>query len=172
MKREPTVLLAIAGLSLAFAIVSLLVWFSRGNSKLVARKLRLGALLIGLTGATTGCPVASCYETAAPRPDTLVLADGLQNGSTIEVKAGEAKKLTARIEQRLCNYFSFEVSDDRGALALAGPVQPIDGAFDSPTEEVGLTLFATDLQPGSYALRILADSGLELASLSLVVLAP
>lgn len=53
--------------SIAFAAVSVLLWLSGGNNKyLVSRKLKLGALIIGITGVMGSCrpPVVTCYKPA------------------------------------------------------------------------------------------------------------
>ncbi len=67
MKGNIYIWIIFIGLSVAFATVSVLVYFSGGKNKfLIAKKIRIGALIIGLTGAVNSCapPVVTCYKPA------------------------------------------------------------------------------------------------------------
>jgi hypothetical protein len=67
MKGNLYIWIIFIGLSVAFATVSVLVYFSRGKNKfLIAKKIRIGALIISLTGAVNSCapPVVTCYKPA------------------------------------------------------------------------------------------------------------
>ena len=83
-KRELFTPLVIAGLAVAFIVVSALVYLSRGDPGLVRRKLRLGGMLLALTGAVNGCGglTASCYDMAAP--NEFSLSDINQDGEVTE----------------------------------------------------------------------------------------
>jgi hypothetical protein len=67
MENKSFIWLVVIPVSIAFAVVTVLLWMSGGNNKsLVSRKLKLGALIIGITGVMGGCrpPVATCYMPA------------------------------------------------------------------------------------------------------------
>lgn len=69
MKNNIWIFIALAGLFTAFAIVSVLVYFTGGkNGSLLKKKLTIGASIIALTGVFNGCrPVVTCYD-VAPSP--------------------------------------------------------------------------------------------------------
>jgi hypothetical protein len=67
MENKNIIWLVVIPVSIAFAVVSVLLWLSGGNNKsLVSRKLKLGALIIGITGVMGGCrpPIVTCYKPA------------------------------------------------------------------------------------------------------------
>ena len=91
MKREWLGPVVVVVLGVAFAAVRALVWLSRGNPRLVQRKLRLGGLLLGWTGAVTGagCENASCYETTGNyTPTPTVELTGDDGTGTVTLAAG------------------------------------------------------------------------------------
>lgn len=51
-------------LGFAFVCINLLIYFSKGNAWLISRKLKVGALLLSLTGAMAcgSPPRPTCYE--------------------------------------------------------------------------------------------------------------
>jgi len=65
VKKEILVPLAVVVLSIAFVGISAMVVLSRGHPWCIKKKLRIGAVLLTLTGAaTTGCGghQISCYD--------------------------------------------------------------------------------------------------------------
>ncbi|MDD3685446.1 MAG: hypothetical protein PHE56_01645 [Bacteroidales bacterium] len=67
MENKNIIWLVAIPVTIVFAVVSILLWFFGGNNKyLVSKKLKLGALIIGITGVMGGCrpPVVTCYKPA------------------------------------------------------------------------------------------------------------
>ena len=65
IERETWLPIASAALWLAFAFLCLAVWTTGGRGRLVRAKLRVGGLLLGITGLTVhgpGCQ-PTCYDT-------------------------------------------------------------------------------------------------------------
>ena len=72
MRRELFVPLILAGLTVAFVVVFLLVYMSRGNSTyLIRKKLRIGAFILSLTAVGCSDPVGTvtCYTPPPPFPE-------------------------------------------------------------------------------------------------------
>ncbi len=67
MKNSQVLSVSLIFASVAFVIVSVLVTITGGKNKyLIPGKLRLGAIIIGLTGVVNSCvPMATCYKTTA-----------------------------------------------------------------------------------------------------------
>lgn len=92
-QRECPIILLIALLSLAFALVSALLWLSGGRSfTLLARKMKLGAMLLTLTAAVScqpkhNKPQAMCYdtETVSASEDAPLSLDNQVNDTTVLV---------------------------------------------------------------------------------------
>jgi len=66
MKNEQLISFTLIFISAAFVVVSFLVMLTGGKNKfLLSRKLRLGAMIIGMTCLANGCrPFVTCYEVA------------------------------------------------------------------------------------------------------------
>ncbi len=102
MKKEVLLAVVVIGLSLAFVVVSVLVWLCRGHPWLVRKKLRLGALLLALTGITSGCgsgdQSSNCY---------MVPLDG-DGGYCQDVPDGDAGTTSS------CYMAPADLGDDQG----------------------------------------------------------
>lgn len=80
MKNSQVLTVSLIFASAAFVIVSVLVTITGGKNKyLISGKLRLGAIIIGMTGVVNSCvPMATCYKTTAsfePSMDCINSAD-------------------------------------------------------------------------------------------------
>jgi hypothetical protein len=150
-RKELTLPVAVAVLSVAFAVVCFMVWLGRGRPFLVRQKLKLGALLISLSHAgLTGCDSGevTCYAPAPP-PNQIEL-DAEWQGEAIVVAPGGA--LAGTISWRQAEAFAFRLVDAAGGEAQRGPLVPADGAFDESDEAFTLGVGA-DLTPGDYRLE-------------------
>lgn len=146
-KREWYVPLVAAGLALAFVVVCLLVWLTRGHPGLIKKKLYLGGLLLTLTSTAAGCGLTSCYDMAMPNYFLLSGTDG-SGGVTLTLPDDSA--IDGTIEDRQGEAFSFRV-DDNGVQQQRGTILAADGAFDETSEAFRINVRA-DLPPGSYTL--------------------
>ena len=147
-KKEFFTPLVIAGLAVAFIVVSALVYFTRGNPALVQRKLRLGGMLLALTGAVNGCGglTGMCYDVAMS--NEFSLSDVGQDGM-VAVDLPSNNKVAGSIYQREGETFSFRLLDSQDVEVQRADIAALDGAFDENTEEFELAI-RPDLTSGTY----------------------
>lgn len=77
MKKEILVPTLLFFLGLIFIIINIILYFSRGNSWLIGKKLKIGAMILSLSGII-GCgttPQPTCYEVPPSKEYLDSLAD-------------------------------------------------------------------------------------------------
>ncbi len=127
---------AVLAFGLAFAVISALVWASRGRSyPLLKAKLRLGGLLLGLTAVAAGCgekedSMVMCYDAgwdsdAYNQPDIDVDMDSMDFGM---VYVGETGTITLTIDSignGPLTISAIGVTDDAGVFTVSntGPIE-------------------------------------------------
>ena len=162
MENKYVMPFTIAGLTAAFAIISFLVYITKGNNAyFLKKKLRIGALLLSLTAVTTGCNdnVVTCY---APLPgEEITLNSGSPAGSHGELVLNLSKTDTVQgtIFRRYSSKYSFQLATVRDSILQRENISALDGAFDEPTESFNITL-RRDLDTGYYHLKIF-DAGID-----------
>jgi hypothetical protein len=134
----------------AFGIISLLVIVTKRHPYFVGKKLRLGALIISLTGMSAGCPIVQCYSPVQYNIFRIDQAD-TQNG-LIVIKKSVSDSITGKIYERHGNTFSYIVADSSDSIIIKENLAPEDGAFDENTEEI-IVRFGNTIMPGNYELR-------------------
>lgn len=153
IRRELWVPLAVVAVTVAFIAVSALVRVSGGNPWLIRRKLRIGALLLGLTWSASGCDdegVVTCYDPIPPEHVELDQQFWGDYGYRLDLAAGHV--LTGSVLFRTSEIFSFQLRDATEVEVRRGALSATDGVFDASTEAISLDVGA-DLPPGSYQLR-------------------
>ena len=151
-KKELLTPILFAGIGLAFVFISLMVWFSNGKSaKWVARKMKVGALLLSLN-ATVSCEqfVTTCYDMPAP-PNTMQIIES--DGYMIEIQPDTGNVLNGYIYQRVGTDFSFAVIAENDVFAQKGTILAADGQFDYYQENFKIEL-DTSLIPGNFTLHL------------------
>jgi hypothetical protein len=151
-KKEILVPLIAFGIGLAFAFVSIAVLMSNGKSKKwIARKMKLGGLLLTLTAASCngGGGEVTCYETA--EINSMWINPTNQNG--IEVKLDTGNVLNGSISTIEGNDFSFLVSDSTGKKFQKGLI--LIDSLTSYSSNFKIEL-GKDLKPGKYQLKLFA----------------
>lgn len=151
-KKEIIVPMMAIGLGLAFAAVSLAVVLSRGKSKKwIARKMKLGGLLLTLTAASCngGGGEVTCYETA--EINSMWINPTNQNG--IEVKLDTGNILIGNISTIEGKDFSFQVSDSTGKSFQKGIILVDSLTSYSSTFKIEL---GKEIKPGKYVLKLYA----------------
>lgn len=141
----------IVALSIAFAAVSLAVFLSKGKSpKWIARKMKIGALLLTFTSAAcnNGGQV-SCYDTVAP--NTIWLEAQGQKG--IELNIDSSSVLTGSISSVQGKDFSFALVNNQNKKVQTGQLIPTDGNFDAFDEKFKLEIDKNTFT-GLYLLKI------------------
>jgi hypothetical protein len=139
----------------AFAVISLLVIVSRGHPWFIARKLRLGALLLTLTSASIGCrnpfgPTITCYDPIPPNRFVVDQADVSTNTIALHRSLGDT--LSGRIEDRIGTKFSYAVVDSQNGFLSRQNISAFDGAFDASVESFKIAIDKM-VKPGTYQLR-------------------
>jgi len=149
-KKEFFTPLVLAGLAIAFIVVSALVWLSKGNPGLVRRKLRLGGMLLALTGAVNGCGglTGMCYDVAMS--NEFSVSDVEQDGA-VHLDLPSNNNVAGTIYQRQGDKFSFRLLDQKEQEVQRADIEALDGKYDENTEEFKLAI-KKDLGTGSYSL--------------------
>jgi len=161
MKREIWIPMAVLGLCLVFALICLGLSLWRRNGWLLKKKLRVGAMLLTLTGfVATGGPVACCYATAGD--DTMVSLEGESWGGEVTLDLQSGTSLEGQIENCHSLDWSYLLSTPEGTRELQrGDLIPLDGEFEELSEAFRLTL-DPGTEPGDYRLCIHQQAAQEL----------
>jgi hypothetical protein len=149
-KKEIIIPFVAIGLVLAFVVVSLAVFTSNGKSKKwVARKMRIGALLLTLNAFTPGMAQeieVTCYE---PAPSIIM---ALQNNeSSLSFGKNSDKKVKSYIENGIGKDYSFCLVDEKNNKIQTGTITALDGEFNSYKENFEV-LLDKNLKHGRYYL--------------------
>ncbi len=147
----------IAGVSLgllflAFGLVSSLVILTQRHPYFVGKKLRLGAIILSISGASVGCspPIISCYMPASR--NNFHIDQTINSSDSIVISKANSDTITGKISERDGNTFSYAIFDSSDNIVLKDNIQPIDSAFDEDIEEFKIGLGPTIL-PGKYDLK-------------------
>ncbi|MCP4548199.1 MAG: hypothetical protein GY835_17175 [bacterium] len=154
MSRRMIACAALAAIGIAFGCVSLLVYLSNGHPRLIARKLKLGAIILSLTAMLgTACTTPSrvtCYMPAPP--DRVAVDPDAFVDNVIWLVLAESNEIAGTILDRDSSEFSFCLIDAEVSVIQEGELAAQDGAMDEAEEE-----FTIVIDPGTpvggYALR-------------------
>ena len=140
-------------LGLLFLGVSFLVYLTKGKDSLIKRKLRIGALLLTITGfSITGCSggggVVSCY--IGPAPNNFILETQYPS-SAINVNLAHTNILHGEIRYRINTNYSFRLMDTGNTVIQTNELFADDGVYDTATEQFSLSL-TNAVQTGEYKL--------------------
>jgi len=175
-RKDVWIPVAVIGLGVAFATVSLLVRASRGNPWLIRRKLRLGALLLSLGWTAAGCSEGGSTTCYAPLPPEHVEFDAefwseVDARLVLDLSAGHA--LTGQIYRRTTTSFAYRLLAADQTERQRGELVALDGAFDAASEAFSLDLGAA-VAPADYELVVYAgevEADVVLDQVALTVLA-
>ncbi len=157
MKRDIIAPLVVGGLALAFTAVSLVVWVSRGQQRLIASKLLLGGLLLTWTGTlSTGCAQRICYaavrKLGPPRPGVSITFQEADKAQ-VRLSLSRSNVLHGTVTEHLGGPLSFRLVDLQQKTVQSKDILPVDGQFDARIEQVEITIDPS-LPAGSYLLSI------------------
>lgn len=157
-KREIVAPLLVIGLTILFAGICMAVFLSNGKSKKwVARKMKIGGMLLSLTAVSVGSGCTTCYD--QPSPGNIINYDN-PSGYELEILLDTGSVITGTISKRLASDFSFAVADSLEQNIQIGPLVPSDGAFDDYEEKFKIKL-DTGIRSGQYWLKIFPVDTLE-----------
>lgn len=158
MKRELFLPLVLIGLSAAFIVVSFLVWLTRGNDSLLKKKLRIGAIILSLTGTAIGCESNQCYIGARDEtPNQIVLTGETYPGETFTLDLTTSNTIKGSINYPTIDEYTFQILDGDGTRIDRGPVLAQDGEYDEDLEWFDLSV-QVDIPTGLYDLNFYAAS--------------
>ena len=151
-KKELITPFILVGLGLAFTVVSVAVFLSNGKSKKwVARKMKIGAILLTLTSAVACDPlITTCYDMPAP-PNSMWMNGFTENG--LELMLNTSNVLTGTIDERQSEKFSFAILDSTTKMVQNGLLIPVDGKFDTYSENFQIEI-DTNISSGAYLLKL------------------
>lgn len=155
-KKEIILPLTVIGLTLLFAGVSLAVFFSNGKSKKwVARKMKIGSLLLTLTAASCngGGGEVMCYETVAI--NNIWMENLGENG--IEIMLDTGNVLTGHLTGAQDSVYSFRIIDKNDQVFQKGELIAKDGKFDHLDDVFNIEL-DKNLEAGDYLLHMFPSS--------------
>ena len=167
LKKENFIPIILLLVGIAFIAISILVFFSKGNTKLVKHKLKLGAIIIGLTASAVSCrPVVTCYEPAMP-PDNDQFSfdiDSFYQG-TIILKLPEDSLLTGKIYDCTKLQYSYLLQDLSYIEKYRDNIISEDGNFNTNVERFIIKIPVT-IDTGTYYLRIYTNDKSQIDSVS------
>jgi hypothetical protein len=144
-----------AVLGIAYLLMCLLVFLTRGKRWPLEKKLAIGCLLVSLNvmSPIQSWATGSCYERVMPE---FLLKDeraGTTPGVTLVVTRNATDAIPAVLRFGQSYRFTFQVA--RGAEVLAeGEVLPVDGNLDNSVEQVKLAIDYRKVPAGTYDLVI------------------
>lgn len=153
-RRELWIPIAVIGLTLAFTLVSWLVRLSGGHPWLIRRKLRLGAVLLGLTWSAAGCNGPGSVTCYLPALEDDVHFDApfvSSAGLTLDLAAGS--ELTGEIFGPTSDVYAFQLLAADDTEVRRGDLVATDGAFDESEEAFRIVLDPAGL-PATGTLRL------------------
>lgn len=141
----------LAGIFIAFVIVSLLLWAWGNNKRMVSSKLKLGAAILTLTTliTTNSYSQKTCYKPAYP--DEIININKRNEENTIELKSNDKYITGSILNLRSTRYFYAIVDDDLGVMK-EGEVKANDGEFDEDKESFKIDVDSVTI--GKYKLKI------------------
>ena len=154
-KKEFAIFFTLIGISILFAIAGFALYLSKRKSKFwTAKKMKLGALLLTITAATT---IHSCKDeeertTCYERVQLMESITLHRDQPYIDLNATDT--LSGTITYRTSKTYSFMLKNDSlQSITQKGILLPDDGAFNDSIEDFTIQLDKR-LISGSYTLSI------------------
>ncbi len=147
-KKDFSVSLLVAGLSVLFVLASFALFLSKGKSKFwTAKKMKLGAIILSFTAvASTQQACVSCYD---PIPPEFIYIENWND----TLNLNDSSILYGTIESRYSSQYSFKLQNDTiDSLIQVNNIFPDDGVYDEDSEEFTIQI-DTSLQTGTYRLE-------------------
>lgn len=162
MFRKFYLYIALAAIAAGFVAVCALLFIFRGNAVLLRRKLKLGGIIIALTGMLSSCvpgfpPVVMCYEPAYDPEDWVYLhyeeeaiEEDNPNG-TITITLPAQAVMSGELHALTSTVFSWRLRSNDSEADIRGDIAADDGEI-----QYGRELFKIAIDPalsaGKYTL--------------------
>ncbi|HNW50878.1 MAG TPA: hypothetical protein PKH79_07345 [Prolixibacteraceae bacterium] len=140
----PALLVILSG---AFLLVSFMLYLHKGKSaKWVARKMRIGGLILSLTTILNACdpaqtaalidnnPPWTCYLVGAPQEKQNVFYLKNTSDSIILLNRHNRYTIEGEIRKRTAETYSYAIYDFLDSIAQKDNIKAKDGSFDEKTE--------------------------------------
>lgn len=154
-KKEIIASFLIIGLTLAFAIICLFVYLSKGKSeKWLARKMKIGGLILTISVAScNGSVEHTCYETVAV--NHVWFQNVGANGLEINLDSGNI--ISGQISGVQDSIYSFRILDEKNNIVQKELLRPDSGTFDMFNESFKIELNKS-LTNGEYTVNFYNNS--------------
>ncbi len=156
-KKELIIPLLVIGLTLLFAGVCVAVFLTNGKSKKwVARKIKIGGLLLTLTAASCngGGGEVMCYSAVA---HNYISFENIKEDNILEIMLDTGNVLKGHITGAQDSIYSYKVYTDKENIIQQGELIPVDGKFESLDESFKIEL-DENIMPGGYILDLFPSS--------------
>jgi hypothetical protein len=124
-------------LSFVFVIICLMVYVTRGKSKIwINHKIKTGAILLSLSAITSGTGCVTCYD----MPEPIMVTFNGSSSYIIEMKPVSGHVLQGTLYMPGNKDFSFKLNDLGNQLIQTGELVPADGEFGDQKEDFSLEI--------------------------------
>ncbi len=158
-KKNILTYITIAGLSVAFILISALVFITRGkNPNFLKKKLRLGGMILALTSimVTNSC-IIGCY---VPPTNELILDNENFVLGTFYVNFNSTKKIMGNLYSSFYDEkIPYNIEDDENNVIQSGYIKAVDRIIDTSPELVYIQL-DENLPYDNYHLNLNTDSSI------------
>ena len=149
MKRKLFAAISISLLFVVFGLISFLVILTKRHPFFVKSKLKIGALIISLSGAAAGCFTTTCYS---PVPDNYFQIDQYDSQiGMLLLNRAVSDTITGEIRARNNTAYSYTIRDSSYSIFAKDNLKPLDGVFDKSTEEFQIVV-GNQIPSGDYNL--------------------
>jgi hypothetical protein len=157
MEKKIVVGISLGLLFVAFGFVSFLVIISKRHPYFVAKKIRVGALILSLSGIAVGCfGYSTCYlveGSPAFIKDFFHIDQAAAETNRITVSFANSDFITGWKNESGFHPYAYMIIDVWQRIIMKGAVVPSGGASDGKKGEFRIPL-GHALKPGLYELRL------------------
>lgn len=157
MKNPSLSIIVLAGLSIAFGIVSIIVYFSNGqNHYFLKKKLAIGAAIIAITSiASCIRPPVKCYAPA--RPPEIEYKDS--SGNTYKIFLNEEQKINFNCKDVYYEEYCYKLVSEGEIICTGNCITNKDINGDIGNFDI---ILSDEILTGKYRLDIYAGNTEEL----------
>ena len=152
MKKELYIPIIVIALTIVFAAVSLMVYLSNGKHYWIKKKLKIGAILLGLTFYANSCdvpPEVTCYDPAMP--NNYLMLD--QYGDTLTYSIADTMRI--EIANTTYPYFSYELLNDTQDIIKSDILENRDTL--TTNNYASSIIFNEEFTPGTYKISFYGE---------------
>ena len=155
-QKDIFIFIILIPLGLSFLVITTLLFFNNGKSrKLIAAKLKLGALILSFSWFTTSCDIGQTCYAPAPAENSVYL----YNNDTLNISLNDSLKLI--VNNPTFNNYSYRINDTLNSLKQNGLCEQLT---DSLRYNSKVLYFLVDksLGAGKYNLEVFGEKSTDL----------